>query len=270
MQLTKDLFQHKDYKQYINEKLDNGLVTRGARSLFAKAINCQTAYVSSVLRGQLHFTPEQGEAINNFFHHSDMESDYFLLLLQWQRAGTAHLKQRLKKNMEKILEARFTIHKRLELTAVLSEEHQTIYYSEWYYAAIHALTSIPEFQTIDAIAQRLNLEKSMTAKVLSFLTETGLVKHTKNLYSIGTTRIHLGSDSPIVSRHHTNWRLLTAQLLHKRQSTDLHYSSVITISHEDVEKLKELILQFITSSKQIIRTSKEEDLYSLNLDFFQL
>lgn len=267
---TIDLFQYKDYKKYVNDRLDHSPKARGVRTDLANAINCQTAYVSSVLRGNAHFTPEQGEAINSFFEHADLECDYFLVLLQLQRAGTLGLKSRLQKNLNKILEARFTINKRIDVAPVLSEADQLIYYSEWYYSAIHALTSIPEFQTLESIATRLSLTKNVVNQALLFLKDSGLVTVSKNICKIGPTRIHLGSDSPMISRHHNNWRMLTAQLMHKRLGTDLHYSSVVTMSNDDADKLRELIVQFIASSKEIIKKSKEEELFSLNLDFFKV
>lgn len=267
---TIDLFQYKDYKKYVNDRLDHGLKTRGVRTHLANAINCQTAYVSSVLRGDAHFTPEQGEAINTFFEHADLECDYFLILLQLQRAGTQGLKSRLQKNLNKILEARFTLNKRIDVSPVLSESDQIIYYSEWYYSAIHTLTSIPEFQTLESIATRLSLSKNTVTAALLFLKEVGLIAVSKNIYTIGPTRIHLGSDSPMISRHHNNWRMLTAQLLHKRSGTDIHYSSVVTMSHDDADKLREKILQFIANSKELIKKSKEEELFSLDLDFFKV
>jgi uncharacterized protein (TIGR02147 family) len=267
---TIDLFQYKDYKKYTNDRLDNSPKARGVRTDLANSINCQTAYVSSVLRGGAHFTLEQGEAINSFFQHSDLECDYFLILLQLQRAGTLGLKNRLQKNLNKILEARFTINKRIDVSPLLSEADQIIYYSEWYYSAIHALTSIPEFQTLESIATRLALSKNVVSHALSFLKDVGLVTVSKNIYNIGPTRIHLGSESPMISRHHNNWRMVTAQLLHKRAPSDLHYSSVVTMSHDDADKLREMIVQFIANSKEIIKKSKEEELFSLDLDFFKV
>ena len=89
-------FDYTDYKSYINARLDADPQGRGSRSALARAIRCQSAFVSSVLRGSVHFTPEQGEAINEHFGHSETDADYFLLLLQLQRAGTDSLRQRLK------------------------------------------------------------------------------------------------------------------------------------------------------------------------------
>jgi hypothetical protein len=66
------LFHYKDYKTYLNKKLDDpALGGRGARARFARAIGCQSAYTSHVLKSSGHFNWEQGEAINEFLGHTE-------------------------------------------------------------------------------------------------------------------------------------------------------------------------------------------------------
>ncbi|MCB9073874.1 MAG: TIGR02147 family protein [Bdellovibrionaceae bacterium] len=266
----RELFDFKDYKDYVTQRLDEDLAGRGARSRLAKAINCQTAYLSSVLRGHQHFTPEQGEAINDYFLHSDLESEYFLLLLFWQRAGSKPLKQRLEKKITELKQSRFNLSARLNVSNVLSERDHVTYYSEWYYSAIHTYTSLPLPHTISSISKDLQLSPHIVKSALAFLVDVGLVFLNKGVYKIGTTSIHLKADSPLISRHHVNWRLYTTQKLPERREEDIHYSSVVTLSHADVVRIKENIVEFIKNSKAIIKQSPEEVLYSLDLDFFKV
>lgn len=266
---TPSLFDHQDYKSYLNQRLDADPSGRGARSALARAIRCQTAYVSSVLRGSAHFTPEQGEAINEHLGHSELESDYFLLLLQQSRAGTESLKRRLKKQMERIEESRFDLRRRLSVGQALTKEDQATYYSEWHYAAIHTLVSIPEFSGVQKIAERLSLEPSLVADAVDFLLRTGLMEKTKAGLKIGKAHIHLGADSPLIAKHHLNWRLQAMQRLGAR-SEGLHYSSVVTLSEKDSLRLKEMMVGFIQSAKAVIKESKEEQLRCFSLDFFRV
>lgn len=264
------LLAHSDYKAYVNQRLDTDPRGRGSRSALAQAIHCQSAYVSSVLRGNAHFTPEQGEAINEHFGHSEAESDYFLLLLQHQRAGTEALRKRIRLQMLRVQESRFDLKKRLSVSQSLSKEDQAIYYSEWYYAAIHALSSVPGFSSVNVIAARLKLEPSRVGEAVQFLTGAGLMTKGKTGLKIGAARIHLGSESPLISKHHLNWRLQAMQRFSRRTSEDLHYSSVITLSAKDILLVKEKIVAAIRDVKEIVRDSKEEKLQCFSLDFFEV
>ena len=52
-------------------------------------------------------------------------------------------------------------------------------------------------------------------------------------------------------------------------SDALHYSSVVIISNEDVEKIKSILVNAIETSKAAIKDSKEE-LHAFCLDFFKI
>jgi uncharacterized protein (TIGR02147 family) len=267
---TKSLLEYNDYKEYLRDFLDLNPKKRGSRSAMAKAIHCQSAYLSNVLGGHQHFTPEQGEDINIYLGHNSMESDYFLLLLTWARAGTPRLQNRIQQKMEQLKAERFNLGKRLDVAPLLTQENQVVYYSEWYYSAIHTLTSIPKMNSADAIAEALNLPLPLTNKALSFLEKTGLVKRSNDGFKIGPTRLHVGADSPLVTKHHMNWRLMALQSLQNRHLEDLHYSSVITLSEKDVIKIKESLLKMIKELKPLIQSSHEEVQYSLCFDFFKV
>ncbi len=268
MQKT-NLFDLRDYKLYLNSKLDEDPKSRGNRSALAKSIGCQSAYLSAVLRGTQHFTPEQAEEINRYYVHNDMESEYFSALVDFARAGTSSLINRIEQRMNKILENRFDLSQRLSTSSVLIKEDQMIYYSEWYYSAIHTLVSIDKYKSVQTVASALAVPQSLVATSLDFLVSTGLVIHSKEGLKIGPTRLHLPNNSPLISKHHCNWRLRALQSLEKNDIADLHYSSVVTLSKNDVKQIKETILAFIKESKGIIKDSKEETQYSLGIDFFK-
>jgi uncharacterized protein (TIGR02147 family) len=267
-----DIFAFKDYKTYLNEKLDSlDDGGRGTRARLSRSIGCQTAYTAQVLRGNAHFSLEQVEAINDFLGHTDEQGHYLLLLLQIARAGTPKLKIRFQIQAEILSKGRSQLKNRLEIEAGLEERHQIRYYSSWHYAAIHALVSIPGFQSPEKISNRLNIGLKKTQEALEFLLEAQLIEKNKlGHLKIGKGRIHLGADSPMISKHHSNWRLQAIRATEKSDEENLHYSSVISVSQKDRSLIKELLIECLKTVKPIIRDSKEEGLCSLNLDFFEI
>jgi hypothetical protein len=153
----------------------------------------------------------------------------------------------------------------------LSGIEQSTYYSEWYYSAIHLLVDIAKFRTIESIAGRLSLPVTTVKQAVEFLISSRLLDEENGTLLASRTRIHLDGDSPLITRHHANWRLHTLQNLHKSATENhLHYSSVVTISEKDSEILRELLIETIKDAKEIIRESKEEDAFSINFDFYRL
>jgi len=249
--------------------LDEG--GRGSRARLSRAIGCQTAYTTQVLRGDSHFSLEQAEAISEFLGHTDDQGHYFLLLVQIARAGSSKLRQRFQHQIDSIREGRSLLKNRLEIPASLEEHQQTKYYSAWYYGAIHALASIPDFQNAEKISARLGIGMKHTQEALEFLLETGLLQRSKTgQLKIGKGQIHLGSESSMIGKHHTNWRLQAIRATEKPIAENLHYSSVISISQKDEIKIREKLIELLKEVKPLIRDSEEEELCCFCLDFFKV
>ncbi len=266
--MEKSIFEYKDYKSYLCNTLEQR--SRGERSRLAEAIRCHSGYVSQVLNGSAHFSLEQAELINGYLGHSKDQSSFFLLLVQHDKAGTSSLKRHFAEQMNELTEKQFVLKNRLEFKRSLSREDQAIFYSSWHYGAVHVLVSVPGCSTLKGISAYLGIPIEKTSEVIQFLLSVGLIVQVGDHYDIGTTHIHLEHDSPMISKHHTNWRLQAIQSLDFQRSEDLHYSSVITASYEDSPKIREILVKAIEEVRSVVRPSKNEAAFSYGIDFFEL
>src|ERR1700733_4662067 len=91
--MTKSVLEFNDYKGFIREigKARSEL-QRGFRTRLAEAAQCQSAFVSQVLNTSAHFSLEQGLRIARFLNLDKEESQFFILLLEENRAGTEDLR----------------------------------------------------------------------------------------------------------------------------------------------------------------------------------
>lgn len=273
--MSLELFESTDYKAFLNAKLDEmDGQGRGARARMSKVIGCHTAYTAQVLRGSSHFSLEQGEAINDFLGHTESQGHYFLLLIQIERAGSEKLKKRFAKELQGLRDSHSLLKNRLDVREGLAEHEQITYYSSWIYGAVHALVSIPGYQSADRISQRLGIGALQAGETVEFLLRSGLLERGhKGELRIGKSQIHLGSDSPLISKHHMNWRLQAMRSLERGSLGEVagtHYSSVISISKGDAKKIREKLVEALQTIRPIIHASKEEALYALSLDFFEV
>lgn len=266
--MEKSIFEYKGYKPYLNDVLDQR--NRGERSRLAEAIRCHSGYVSQVLNGPAHLSLEQAELVNQFLGHSKDQSHFFLLLVQYERAGTATLKEHFNEQMKELIEKQFILKTRLRYKRSLSREDQAIFYSSWHYGAVHVLVSVPGCSTVKGISEYLGLPMEKTSEVVNFLLSVGLIVQVGDRLDIGTTHIHLENDSPMISKFHTNWRLQAVQSLDHQRPEDLHYSSVITASYEDSPKIREILVKAIEEVRAVVRPSKNEAAFSYSIDFFEL
>lgn len=270
--MVRDIYTYKDYKKFLNDSLDDlDQGGRGSRARMSRAIGCQTAYTAKVLRGPAHFNLEQGEALIDFLGLTEEQANYFLLLLLEARAGTPKLRLRYERQRQAILKEKLLLKNKLGIESHLEERDQFIYYSAWYFSAIHALTAIPGFQRPEQIAKRLNISLRQASDALEFLLRTGLlVREKKGELKIGKYQIHLGANSPLITKHHMNWRLRAMQAVENQLEAGVHYSAVVSISKNDEEKVKEKIAETIRWILSLVKDSKEEELCGLSLDFYQV
>jgi uncharacterized protein (TIGR02147 family) len=269
--MEKTIFDFEDYKKYLEfwarAQAHQG---HGTRKAFAEAIGCQTAYISQVLNGANHLSLEQADRLNSFLSHSRDEANYFLLLVQLARAGTKSLEGHFHAQLKKIHEERDQLKNRIKHQQQLSGEALSTYFSSWHYSAIHVLISIPSFQTKSTIATALQLPGERVADILEFLVHHGLAAQEGDRFTTGPEHIHLGNDSAMILKHHTNWRLQALASLDRTKREELHYSSVVSLARADVEIIKKIYLDAVERAMKKVTDSKEEELYAMCVDFFQV
>lgn len=267
-----DVFHFDRYKEFINEKI-NSLPKkgRGVKGQLAEKLRCQTSYISQVLGGSADLNLEQSLDLCEFFHMHGDEKEYFLTLVQFERAGTKTLKDHFQSKLNELKEKRLTLHRRLKKQTALSFEDSAQYFSSWMYAAIHVLITIKKYQSIKEVSSYLNIDEKTVGEVLNFLEEKGLAKNENGKFSPGTTSLYLDKTSPFIRQHHTNWRNQAMQSMNRHLDQNLHYSSVISVSHKDAQLIKDEMINFIAKIKGIVKdSSPEETLKGLCLDLFEL
>lgn len=267
--MMNSIYDYDNYKTYIIEKIINSPSKgRGIKLKISEYLSCQTAFVSQVLNGQPNFSLEQAIKLNKFFDHTKDESRFFILLIQIGRAGSAELIEFFKNEMKEIVDKRSDLKNRLGMKSALKQVDQQVYYSSWLYQCVHILVSIPEFQSVIAISRHLNLPREKIIEVVTFLEETGLIQKKGAHYEIGVIRTHLSKDSPQIQRLHTNWRMQAIRSIDINDPSDLHYSTLVSISSADVPRVKEILIKAIEQCRTVIRDSKEEKIQSICIDFF--
>src|SRR5213595_3742322 len=94
--MKKDTFEYVDYRSYVSDLLaSQPKKGHGFRSKLATVIGCRPAYITLVLKGQANLSLEQADLLCAHFGLTSEEADFFLLLVQFERAGSASLRQRL-------------------------------------------------------------------------------------------------------------------------------------------------------------------------------
>lgn len=264
------VYKYGDYREYLAARLPISGADRGSRSRLASALGCQTAFVSQVLHGEANFSLEHAIGVSQFLGHTEAEEEYFMALVHLARAGTAALGEYFQRRLKAIRDKRELIAERIGIHQNLPEEALARYYSTWHYAAIHILCAIPAFQSSSALAAHLHVPERQVREMLEFLCAHGLVIERVGGYGIGQARTHLPRSSPLIARHHCNWRLRAMMAQDLASEHDKFFSGPVALTEQDAKRLREMILKFLESVQKAYLQSGREAVFCLNLDFFRV
>jgi uncharacterized protein (TIGR02147 family) len=265
-----DIFSYDHYQLYLSQEFSGTGPKRGRRTELAKYLGCQTSYLSLVFTERGHFSLEHALKTSEFLGHTSQEKKYFMLMVQKDRAGSTDLKQFYQTELQQLSVKRNEVKERINIHTKLTIADETIYYSVWFHSAIHVLCAFSEFDTAEKIANRLKLDLRTVKNSLAFLMKRGFIKKNGISYGMGSTRIHLASGSPMLPRHHANWRVRAINSVDREKHADLHYSGILGISKKDVVRLKDKLLLLLQEFEPILKNSTIEEPVVLLLDLFSL
>lgn len=225
--------------------------------------------ILAVLLGKRDLSLEHAEALAGILNFSDAETEYFFLLIQFSRAGTDRLRRRFNTKIIEEQRRAMAIGNRLGVKFEMNEETKAIFYSTWLYSGVRNLTAIADYQTAEAIADKLSYPRSVIQEIVEFLLTTGLCQTSGGRLEPGPSRTHLRSESPHVLRHHQNWRLRGFEKMPARREEDVFFTFPFSASEEDCAKIRRLVPKWTEDVHKIVAPSPSEAVRCLNIDFFE-
>lgn len=264
------VFEFKDYKVFLNHWLkEHPKGGRGQLKKMADYLRVSTTLLSQVLKGDKQFSLETAADIAEYIGLNEKETEYFLLLVEHQRAGGFKLKKILEKKLEREQQAGALLQNRLRKDRQLSDEEKMQFYSSWMYSGIRLLSALPEMTDALVISQRLNIPLSTVNSVVNFLIEKNLCTLKDNKLTYGTYSTHVGKDSPFVVKHHQNWRVKGFHSMELRRDEDLFFTQPMALSFEAAEKVRLMLPGIIEQIHAIAGPSESETVRCFNVDWFE-
>lgn len=243
---------------------------RGLRTRMAEEIGAGSGFVTQVFAGASQFSLEQGLRLARWMALGARETEFFILLLEHDRAGTPDLRQHFQSKMARMQEENKKLSHRLETKSVPTALDPAVYFSSWAYAGVHVALTCEGLDTEASLAKKLHLPPAQVRKVLEFLVAAGLAKLENGRYLTGEARMHLGVDSPWLLRHHLNWSLRALAAAEADLGKGTHYSSVVSLAKKDHKLVREILTDAIDRIKKIVSVSPGESVYGFTLNLFEV
>jgi uncharacterized protein (TIGR02147 family) len=260
-----------DYRSYLKALCALETSQRGFRARLSRAAGCQASYFSQMIQGRVHLTEDQIIGIAFDLDLAPDETEFLLLLLRHEKAGTKKLKEYIEKQIQRSkLEYQNLKNRVVAKGTVPMHEVLGVYFSSWIYSAVHLLTSSEETQTVEAISSRLHLPATKTKETLEFLQSSHFVekKGLRWIYKSGA--IHIEKCSPFQPAVQMTRRELATRSIALNSGDAVHFSSLFTIDEADFHKIRELLSKYVEASHKQIERSGTSRLACMCLDLFEV
>lgn len=243
---------------------------RGELQKIAGHLRMHPTRVSHIFKGDVHLTLEQAGLLCKYFGFSQIESEYFITLVQISRAGGEEIKDILKNQAANVRERANKLENRIIRDRILTENEKAVFYSSWLYTAIRLLSSIERYQNVDAIADHFKMPRENIREILEFLVSAGLCKNENSQYSMSVKRTHLEASSILARQQHANWRVKALSRYENLSERELAYTCPVSINRVDQLPLKELLRKTIEEFLKNVTASEPPDMVAcLNIDWFE-
>lgn len=265
------IYEFSDYKVYVRHRVAQlPKRGRGELSRIAEVLGVHTTMVTHVLRGEAHLNLEQALKLADHLALNELETDYFVALVQLDRAGDRRARDYCRKRIDDLLAKAAVLKERLGTKDEMNEADRALFYSSWPYMAVMLLTSVERFFSAERIAQELNLPLARVREILEFLLSRRMCVEENGKIRYGGVNTYLEAGSPLVVRHHQNWRQKTQAGFDRLRNEDLAFTYPVTLSEKDFLRIREKLVLFISEFRQITEPSPADDLYCLNIDWIKV
>ncbi len=262
------IYDFRNYKAYVRALLKTYPQRgRGQFLRIAKLLNIHTTMVTHIFKGDSNLSVEQALKLSQFFAHSELEIEYFVNLVQHERAANNQSREYFAHHLARLKERALNLSERIKVKTQLDEKDQQQFYSAWYYSGIRLLAATQDFQSIEALSQATKLPRPVVARVVEFLLGTGLLKQEGQSYAVGDTSTYVSRESPFVRSHHLNWRLKAIEQLAHIPEEELVFSNSIALSQKDFLEIREELVKFIERFRKLADPSPAEQVCFLNVDW---
>ncbi len=267
-----DIYNYDDYKKYIKKWLSaQPKRGHGLSAKIAEHVGISTVLVSQILNGDKNLSLEHALLLTDFLNLTSDEQKYFLLLVNYEKAGSQKLKIYFKKEIIEIQKLKTESLKEIIPTdATLNEADKAIFYSSWLYSTIRLLTSIPKYQNLEALYKKLLISKNELTTKMEFLLEKKLCIKENGQFTMGPQRTHLEASSPYIKTRQISWRVKGFEKMDNNSSTNLFYTAPMSISQNQFLELRKRINILISELNQNVISEKPDKIACLNIDLFDI
>jgi uncharacterized protein (TIGR02147 family) len=266
----KSLFDYLDYREYLRDHYESN---KQRNSYFSyRYITAKTGLDASfyvkVLQKQLHISYKAMPSLIGFLNLNKKESDYFALLVRFNRAKN---QDEIRYYFKKLLEFR-------EPRTHALDGHRYEYFSKWYYVAIRELLNFFPFDgDYKSLAEKLipRISEAKARKAVALLVKLGLiVKREDGRFDLTEQFVTTGESwtSIAIENYQMETIRLAQESIRRMPKQDRETSTItVSVSWKCFQAMKDRLREIRKELMEMASMEKDpEGVFQVNFQVFPL
>ncbi len=164
-------FNAMSYREIIANEISRNASIRGYKKKLSEAGGFHAAYLSQILSETANLTADQASLLCEFWDYDERMSEYFIALVNLEKATSESLKARIIKRLSVLRSLRSQPETVIKSELNLSTKHSQILFSSPDYFAVLAALALPQIRNKEALSNFLKLHEDHLQMILNQLLE---------------------------------------------------------------------------------------------------
>lgn len=267
-----NIFEHKNPQKALQNCIfSQPKRGRGLIQTLSNHLRISQPQMSQLFRGSKKYTVENAVAIAQYFKWTNEETNYWIALVEWDRAADYITKKYFENKMNEAKNRAQQIADSFGVHYELDDKDKAEFYSSWIYSAVRLYCSLDNGKSkADVFKAFSELYYDEVNKALTFLIKTGLIKKTDDFFVLGESKTFVKRGSPFLKSHVTNWRLRAVDRINQITDDEIIFSAPLSISKKGLSLLRKDLQNLISSLSQNLESyGNAEEVVCLNIDLFK-
>lgn len=265
------IYEYENYQDFINAYIlsEKAVGNKVTFQKLADQMRIQKSYLSKVMAKNASINKDQGFLLASSLGLSEKETEYFFLLIDYEKCALSELKEKLKNKIKTIQVKETQSDRYIDKTnnELTSEELQE-YYLLPENQLIHLALSIPKYQSdIEKLREELKINKQSFSMSLKILQKLELIKVIDKKVKLLKSNLHLKHDSPFFHQWKAQMSLKSIEWIKNLETKDKYNFTVSFTSDEETkESIRIEFLNFLKKVEALVTKAPSKKLYQLNFD----
>ena len=270
-----NLYSYLDYRELIRDlvaerkKIDSGVNYQR----MAQVIRVPKSYVSKVMKGASHFSPDQTFQVGKFLQFGDDEQRYLQLLVEYSRTGVFERRNQLLSDIRQLQSRKLQTQEHLVTAKTVDTNVTSLaeYYLDPLNQIVHICLSIERYAgNLPLLAKDLGAPVSKILTAANSLERLGIVSRQKDRYQVAVRHMHLPPDSTIYQVWRSQLKLLAMQRMANIDAVKTYsFAAVFSTEPEVQRKIRAKILETLSAIEKMVTGTPQQDTFQLSIDLFQ-